>query len=133
MNVLIGAEILSAGLLICGGTSVIFILRGDDDISDRLHSRKPTVEEATRRIGYVLSMLFTTIFGGCVSAILFKILVILPYHVTNNRVMTRNENDLLIAVSMFVFFVLLRSAQNLIRRFQGRKPRPLVDVETLRH
>ena len=133
MNVGAGIAVLAVGLFICGGASLRFILRGDDDISDRLRARKPTPDEAIRRITYVLSMLFTAIFGGSVSAILFKIYIILPYYPIQARTMTQNQNSYLIVIFLVVFFILQRGLQNLIRNLQGRKPRPLVDLETIRH
>lgn len=92
MNLISRIIVIALGFIAFGVASLLFILRGDDDIASKTRGRRPTSDEAIRRIMYVLSMLFTLIFGGSLLAIIIKIYILLPYHLIDFRKISHNQN-----------------------------------------
>ena len=116
---------------------LIFIVRGDDDFAEKLLLRKPTPDEAVRRLRYGLARLFAALSGGSILSTYLVSHINEMSHLLHSLSSTnRNFGDgFVIAVFILCSFVVLtalRIAQNFLRKVQGRKPRPWIDIQTLK-
>jgi hypothetical protein len=114
---------------------ILFTLKNDDDISTILLTRKPTQLEALRRLRYVLARGAAAASGGYIIALEIIKNVIVPYRlmVLPDQGDRRSLATIIILISCFTFLFILRVIQNVIRRRQGRSPRPWIDFRTLVH
>ena len=113
------------------------VINGFDDILAQVEGRKPTGQEGIRRIGYVLVRACAAASGGYLLA--GKMLIFIrtqPYTpkflalfgvVRDDPRSILHFSLLVLIFSSFLSLLLLRLAQNTVRKFQGRNPRPWID------
>jgi hypothetical protein len=123
---------LTIGFVVCFLAFLYFIFRGDDEIAAKLLTRKPTPEEGFRRVRYVLSGFFASIFGGALLAVYSTRFILIPFHVLPISTMSKNGRQLYVVACIVLALLLIRLLQNVLRIAARKQPLPFVDTQTLR-
>jgi hypothetical protein len=112
------------------GVFLVCCYIGDDDVLYKFHDRKPTPAEGIASLRYALTKGIASLYGGGLLAV-FVGKIILEKTLL---IKVSGDEAVLLALVGFLFFnfVITWAIQNLIRRYQGRQLRPLVDKPALK-
>jgi hypothetical protein len=110
--------------------TLVFSWIGDDDVVYAIMNRKPTPNEAIARIRYVFAKFFASLYCGGLIA-LFLVQDVFRGMLSLN--VSKLQIVFIVWLCICLFSLFIGVLQNCIRLLQGRKQRPIFDVEIWRH
>lgn len=123
------------GFFVCLIITFFCIFNGDDDIAAQIIDRKPTSQEAFRRIRYVLARACTAAVGGFTLLVEIINHIIVPYDIFPRQKISHALFQDIALVGLlgccFISLFLIRIPQNFLRARWGKPPRPFIDFETM--